>query len=75
MKADDLDNIDADDVENELSPEELKGDSSKSLDPLKQTILSGMYQDWFLDYASYVILERAVPHLNDGLKPVQRRIL
>jgi topoisomerase-4 subunit A len=34
-----------------------------------------MYQDWFLDYASYVILERAVPHLNDGLKPVQRRIL
>ena len=34
-----------------------------------------MYQDWFLDYASYVILERAVPHINDGLKPVQRRIL
>ena len=34
-----------------------------------------MYQDWFLDYASYVILERAVPHRNDGLKPVQRRIL
>lgn len=39
------------------------------------TALSGMYQDWFLDYASYVILERAVPHINDGLKPVQRRIL
>jgi topoisomerase-4 subunit A len=37
--------------------------------------LSGMYQEWFLDYASYVILERAVPHLYDGLKPVQRRIL
>ena len=37
--------------------------------------LSGMYQNWFLDYASYVILERAVPHINDGLKPVQRRIL
>ena len=37
--------------------------------------LSGMYQHWFLDYASYVILERAVPHINDGLKPVQRRIL
>jgi topoisomerase-4 subunit A len=34
-----------------------------------------LYQDWFLDYASYVILERAVPHLHDGLKPVQRRIL
>ena len=39
------------------------------------TALSGMYQDWFLDYASYVILERAVPELYDGLKPVQRRIL
>ena len=38
-------------------------------------VLSSMYQDWFLDYASYVILERAVPHINDGLKPVQRRIL
>ncbi|MCK4920201.1 MAG: DNA gyrase/topoisomerase IV subunit A, partial [Bacteroidales bacterium] len=37
--------------------------------------LSGMYEDWFLEYASYVILERAVPHLDDGLKPVQRRIL
>jgi len=39
------------------------------------TAMSGMYRDWFLDYASYVILERAVPHLHDGLKPVQRRIL
>ena len=37
--------------------------------------LTGMYKNWFLDYASYVILERAVPHLEDGLKPVQRRIL
>ena len=37
--------------------------------------LTGMYQNWFLDYASYVILDRAVPHLGDGLKPVQRRIL
>jgi len=37
--------------------------------------VSGMYKDWFLDYASYVILERAVPALHDGLKPVQRRIL
>ena len=37
--------------------------------------LSKMYQNWFLDYASYVILERAVPHISDGLKPVQRRIL
>jgi len=38
-------------------------------------VISGLYEDWFLDYASYVILDRAVPHLNDGLKPVQRRIL
>ena len=37
--------------------------------------LRGMYRSWFLDYASYVILERAVPHIDDGLKPVQRRIL
>lgn len=37
--------------------------------------LTGMFQTWFIDYASYVILERAVPHLGDGLKPVQRRIL
>ncbi len=39
------------------------------------TYLSGMYREWFLDYASYVILERAVPYINDGLKPVQRRIM
>lgn len=38
-------------------------------------VLSGMYKNWFLSYASYVILERAVPHIEDGLKPVQRRIL
>lgn len=37
--------------------------------------LSGLYENWFLDYASYVILDRAIPHLDDGLKPVQRRIL
>lgn len=40
-----------------------------------QRAVKGMYEDWFLDYASYVILERAVPHINDGLKPVQRRFL
>lgn len=40
-----------------------------------QSFISGMYQEYFLDYASYVILERAVPALEDGLKPVQRRIL
>ncbi|TVR78790.1 MAG: DNA gyrase/topoisomerase IV subunit A [Chitinophagaceae bacterium] len=45
-----------------------------SEDP-KSTLVKGMYEDWFLDYASYVILERAVPAINDGLKPVQRRIM
>lgn len=50
---------------------EKTGDNSADVTP----VLSGMYQNWFLDYASYVILERAVPHLGDGLKPVQRRIL
>lgn len=49
------------------------GESSGPLHSV--TALSGMYKDWFLDYASYVILERAVPHLLDGLKPVHRRIL
>ncbi len=46
-------------------------------DGLKEeiTYLPGMYRNWFLDYASYVILERAVPYVNDGLKPVQRRIM
>ncbi|MCU0777326.1 MAG: DNA topoisomerase, partial [Akkermansiaceae bacterium] len=44
-------------------------------DPDQHASLGAMYSDYFLDYASYVILERAVPHLYDGLKPVQRRIL
>jgi topoisomerase-4 subunit A len=52
---------------------ELMPEGSETLHSV--TALSGMYQDWFLDYASYVILERAVPELYDGLKPVQRRIL
>ncbi len=50
-----------------------EGDGSPEL--LKVAHLSGMYRDWFLDYASYVIMERAVPNVVDGLKPVQRRIL
>jgi len=50
--------------------------SNQETDDLEHVIrVSGLYEEWFLDYASYVILERAVPHLNDGLKPVQRRIL
>ena len=46
-------------------------EESKSVD----NPVSELYQDWFLDYASYVILERAIPSIDDGLKPVQRRIL
>lgn len=53
--------------------EDLAGSSDGRLENVIQ--VSGMYNDYFLDYASYVILERAVPHLHDGLKPVQRRIL
>ena len=52
---------------------ELNGNDNAHLQNVIQ--VSGMYKDWFLDYASYVILERAVPHIHDGLKPVQRRIL
>tara|TARA_B110000196_G_C21149940_1_gene668983 strand:+ start:1893 stop:4520 length:2628 start_codon:yes stop_codon:yes gene_type:complete len=57
--------------EEHLEPDEIsKEELEDSL-----TRVSGMYKDWFLDYASYVILERAVPSLEDGFKPVQRRIL
>ena len=65
------------DKENELQGGEGHSDyrpADTSNDAVRHQ-LSGMYQNWFLDYASYVILERAVPHINDGLKPVQRRIL
>jgi len=59
------------------TPEENDGlNEDKASEALRNvTYLSGMYENWFLDYASYVILERAVPYVNDGLKPVQRRIL
>ncbi len=50
-------------------------ESSPEQRPGEVTHVAGMYQNWFLDYASYVILERAVPDIRDGLKPVQRRIL
>ncbi|MGX5691450.1 DNA gyrase/topoisomerase IV subunit A [Arcticibacter tournemirensis] len=50
--------------------------TNESNDKLQNvTTLNGLYENWFLDYASYVILDRAVPHVNDGFKPVQRRIL
>ncbi|HDO26726.1 MAG TPA: DNA gyrase/topoisomerase IV subunit A [Bacteroidetes bacterium] len=57
----------------ELQPQENQ--DQKQEDKHHITPLRGMYENWFLDYASYVILERAVPEINDGLKPVQRRIL
>lgn len=57
--------------EENINQEEIQDDSIKD----EVTYLSGMYREWFLDYASYVILERAVPYINDGLKPVQRRIM
>jgi topoisomerase IV subunit A len=61
-----------DDILNsELNNHELENDREMQ----EVNFISGMYKDWFLDYASYVILERAVPHVLDGLKPVQRRIL
>lgn len=57
--------------------EQFDESTSSQDQELKHTItpLTGLYENWFLDYASYVILDRAVPHINDGLKPVQRRIL
>ncbi len=61
----------------ELSGEEqASGKFNRLLDSdSRKYKLSGMFKDWFLDYSSYVILERAVPHIVDGLKPVQRRVL
>lgn len=59
----------------ETVAEQKPGKYAKLTDEAVAHRLTGMYKDWFLDYASYVILERAVPHLDDGLKPVQRRIL
>jgi topoisomerase-4 subunit A len=67
--------------EDELSAPEESADSHSDYKPADRFDaaavhhLSGMYKNWFLDYASYVILERAVPNIADGLKPVQRRIL
>src|SRR5438128_12093325 len=53
----------------------MANDTNKILDFSNESGLHGQYKNWFLDYASYVILERAVPAVEDGLKPVQRRIL
>ncbi|HEY4327293.1 MAG TPA: DNA gyrase/topoisomerase IV subunit A [Mucilaginibacter sp.] len=60
-----------------MSEDISKNDTPGNEDNTLHNIISldGLYENWFLDYASYVILDRAVPHINDGLKPVQRRIL
>ena len=47
----------------------------EEIQPISDNAVSDLYEDWFLDYASYVILERAIPSIDDGFKPVQRRIL
>ena len=61
--------------EKELNKENTLNQDNSEEQEYKVKYISGMYKNWFLDYASYVILERAVPHVSDGLKPVQRRIL
>lgn len=53
----------------------LPGQEALHAETVSVPHVNGMYENWFLDYASYVILERAVPHINDGLKPVQRRLM
>ena len=73
-RADDPMLADSDRVES-VSPEEHAIIEKLTGDGAHKTHLTGMYRDWFLDYASYVILERAVPHIDDGFKPVQRRIM
>ena len=61
------------DYEEDKESAENQIDSNESTETI--TRVTGMYKEWFLDYASYVILERAVPGINDGFKPVQRRIM
>lgn len=65
-------------IDETINPEDNSQDHNltpESEHASNTTPLSGLYENWFLDYASYVILDRAVPHINDGFKPVQRRIL
>ena len=79
---DNLDQMDEQPAERNAAGDETQGGddqpaghSSYQVPKDKKLQLSGMYENWFLDYASYVILERAVPHIEDGFKPVQRRIM
>lgn len=62
-------------INNDENPENQTPDTNEKEVLQGALPVSGMYENWFLEYASYVILERAVPHINDGLKPVQRRIM
>ena len=68
-------NINGNDIETGMEEKHSDYKPVNRFDAAAVHHLSGMYQNWFLDYASYVILERAVPNIEDGLKPVQRRIL
>ncbi len=72
IKDNDIENLDVEGIESNGHSDYKPADR---FDASAVHHLSGMYKNWFLDYASYVILERAVPHIEDGLKPVQRRIL
>jgi len=72
-EAQDINAFDSD--QDNQDDQEIVNTEEKSEKIRNITFLPGMYKEWFLDYASYVILERAVPYVNDGLKPVQRRIL
>ena len=78
INPEDLENQHLDDGSDELEQADdsaQNAHSSYQVPKDKKLQLSGMYESWFIDYASYVILERAIPHIEDGLKPVQRRIL
>jgi len=68
--SDELEHNNEEELDNDLNLEKESGDTGETI-----TRVSGMFRDWFLDYASYVILERAVPAIEDGFKPVQRRIM
>ena len=77
--SDSFDSTDSSDSSNPAealdSPHAIYDPRADSTKKDKRLRLTGMYENWFIDYASYVILERAIPHIEDGLKPVQRRIL
>lgn len=80
---DDIETPEGGNEDEELNEEPIDETSAKSSGKYDKLLssdsrkykLSGMFKDWFLDYSSYVILQRAVPHIVDGLKPVQRRVL